>query len=157
MSKNKKKIPSSQRISKRELVQKIISVFNENPDKTFNYKQVSSVLNIKSEMQRMFVGEIMQELNDEEFVVKISRGKYKLNPRAGYIEGTIERRGVKMYLVPDDEGEAIFIPERKTRHALSGDRVKVFLFARRRGQEPEGEVVEILKRSKDTFVGVLEV
>ena len=157
MSKNKKKIPSSQRISKKELVRKIISVFNENPEKMFNYRQVSSVLNIKSDMQRIFVGEIMQELSDEEFVVKVSRGKYKLNPRAGYIEGTIERRGVKMYLVPDDGGESIFIPERKTRHALSGDRVKVFLFARRRGQEPEGEVVEILKRSKDTFVGVLEV
>ena len=153
----KKKIPSNQRISKKELVQKIITVFNENPDKTFNYKQMSAVLNIKSDMQRMFVGEIMLELSDEDFIVKISRGKYKLNPRGGYIEGKIERRGVKMYLVPDDEGEAVFIPERKTMHALSGDRAKVFLFARRRGQEPEGEVVEILKRSKDTFVGVLDV
>lgn len=157
MSKKKKKIPSNQRISKKELVQKIITVFNDNPDKTFNYKQMSAVLNIQSDMQRMFVGEIMLELGDEEFLVKVSRGKYRLNPRGGYIEGIIERRGVKMYLIPDDEGEAIFIPERKTMQALSGDRAKVFLFARRRGQEPEGEVVEILKRSKDTFVGVLEV
>jgi len=153
----KKKVPANQRVSKKELVQKIISIFNENPDKTFNYKQMSAILNLKSDMQRMFVGEIMLELSDEEFVVKVSRGKYKLNPRIGYITGTIERRGVKMYLTPEDEGESIFIPERKTMNALSGDKAKVFLYARRSGQEPEGEVVEILKRSKDTFVGVLDV
>ncbi len=157
MAKNKKKIPGNQRISKKELVQKIINVFNDNPDKTFNYKQMSSVLNIKTDMQRMFVGEIMLELSDEEFVIKVSRGKYKLNPRMGYTTGTIQRRGVKMYLIPDDEGEAIFIPERKTMNALSGDTAKVFLYATKMGQEPEGEVVEILKRFKDTFVGVLDV
>ncbi len=158
MSRNKKKTPSSsQRISKRELAQRMIDVFNNNHDKTFNYKQMSSVLGIKSDSQRLLIGEIMLELCDEDFIIRVSRGKYKLNPRGGYITGTIERHGVKMYLLPDDEGEPIFIPERKTRHALSGDRAKVFLFAHRRGQEPEGEVIEILQRSKDTFVGVLDV
>ena len=152
-----KKYPTAQRISKKELAQRIISVFNENPGKTFNYKQMSAILGIKSDMQKMFVGEIMLELHDEEFIGKIARGKYKVTTLGGNISGTIERRGVKMYLIPDDGGEAVFIPERKTMHALSGDKVKAFLYARRRGQEREGEVVEILKRSKDTFVGVLDI
>jgi len=153
----KKKTPSNQRISKKDLAQRIISVFNENPDKIFNYKQMSAILGIKSDMQKMFVGEIMLELCDEEFLVKTSRGKYKLSALGGNLSGTIERRGVKMYLIPDDGGETVFIPERKTMHALSGDKVKAFLYARRRGQEREGEVVEIVKRSKDTFVGVLDI
>ncbi|NDV46685.1 ribonuclease R [Paludibacter sp. 221] len=157
MSRKKRKIPANLRISKKELVRKIINIFNDNSDKTFNYKQISSLLNVKAESQRVFVSEIMAELADEEFLTKISRGKYKLNPMGGYITGTIERRGVKMYLLPDEGGEAVFIPERKTNHALVNDRAKVFLYARRQGQEPEGEVVEITKRSKDTFVGVLDV
>jgi len=153
----KKKTPAAQRISKKELAQKMISIFSENPDKTFNYKQISSLLGIKSDMQKMLVGDIMLELCDEEFLVKIARGKYKLGALGGNICGTIEQRGVKTYLIPDDGSEAIFIPERKTMRAQSGDKAKVFLYARRRGQEPEGEVIEVLHRSKDTFVGVLDV
>ncbi len=157
MSKKKKKIPASQRLSRKEITQKVIAVFNDNQDKTFNYKQISAVLGVQSESQRMLIEEVMLTLLDEEFLVKVSRGKYKINPRGGYITGRIERRGVKSYLIPDDDGEPVFIPERKTRHALVNDRVKVFLYARRRGQEPEGEVVEVLERSRDTFVGTLDV
>ncbi len=80
-----------------------------------------------------------------------------MNSRGGYITGVIDRQGVKTYLIPDDGGEPVFIPERKTNHALLNDKVKVFLYARRKGQQPEGEVVEVIQRAQDTFVGILEV
>ncbi|MDD3078625.1 MAG: ribonuclease R [Paludibacter sp.] len=155
--KRRPKKNSSTRIRKSELVRNIINIFNENPEKTFDYKQISSVLNIKAESQRIFVNQLMYELLDEDFLVEISRGKFKVNSRGGYITGTINREGVKTYLLPDDGGEPVFIPERKTNHALLNDKVKVFLYARRKGQMPEGEVVEITHRAKDTFVGLLEV
>lgn len=157
MARKKKNRNSSTRINKKELVRNIINVFNENAEKTFNYKQMATLLNVKAESQRIFINQLMYELLEEEFLVEISRGKFKLNSRGGYIEGVIERQGVKTYLVPDDGGEHVFIPERKTNHAFLNDRVKVFLYARRKGQMPEGEVVEIVKRAKDTFVGILEV
>lgn len=156
MSKKNKKQQST-RVNKKELVRNIISLFNENPEKTFNYKQVSTFLNIKSESQRIFINQLLYDLLDEDFLVEISRGKFKVNSRGGHVEGVIERQGVKTYLNPDDGGELVFIPERKTNHALLNDRVKVFLYAHRRGQQPEGEVVEIIKRAQDTFVGILEV
>lgn len=157
MARKKKNRNSSTRINKKELVRNIINVFNENAEKTFNYKQMATVLDVKAESQRIFINQLMYELLEEEFLVEISRGKFKLNSRGGYIEGVIERQGVKTYLIPDDGGEPVFIPERKTNHAFLNDRVKVFLYARRKGQMPEGEVVEIVKRAKDTFVGILEV
>jgi len=156
MSKSKRSAQST-RVRKTELVRNIINVFNENTEKTFNYKQISTLLNIKSESQRVFVNQLLYELLDEDFLVEISRGKFKANSRGGYIEGTIERQGVKTYLIPDDGGDLVFIPERKTNHALLNDKVKVFLYAHRKGQQPEGEVVEIIKRAKDTFVGILDV
>ncbi len=73
------------------------------------------------------------------------------------IEGVIERRGVKTYLIPDNGGEAIFIPERKTNHAIADDRVVVSLFASRIGDRPEAEVIEIKSREHESFVGPLEV
>ena len=157
MSKKKRPSAPSTRIRKTELVQNIVNVFNENTEKTFNYKQISSLLNIKSESQRIFVNQLLYELLEEDFLAEISRGCFKVNSRGGYITGTIDRHGVKTYLTPDDGGEQVFIPERKTNHALLNDTVKVFLYARRKGQDPEGEVVEIVKRAKDTFVGILDV
>jgi ribonuclease R len=157
MAKKKQKSGSSTRVRKTELVRNIINIFNENAEKTFNYKQISTLMDIKSESQRVFINQLLYELLDEDFLVEISRGKFKVNSRGGYVEGVIERHGVKTYLLPDDGGELVFIPERKTNHALLKDRVKVFLYAHRKGQQPEGEVVEIIKRAQDTFVGVLEV
>ncbi len=157
MSKKKKPAAQSTRIRKSELVRNIINVFNENTEKTFNYKQISSLLNIKSESQRIFINQLLYELLEEDFLVEISRGMFKVNSRGGYITGKIERQGVKTFLMPDDGGELVFIPERKTNHALLHDVVKVFLYARRKGQQPEGEVVEIIKRAQDTFVGILDV
>ena len=156
MSKKKRPAPST-RIRKTELVRNIINIFNENLEKTFNYKQVSTMLNIKSESQRIFINQILYELLDEDFLVETSRGMFKVNSRNGYITGKIERHGVKTYLIPDDGGDLVFIPEQKTNHALLNDEVKVFLYAHRKGQQPEGEVVEIIKRAKDTFVGILDV
>ena len=40
---------------------------------------------------------------------------------------------------------------------MDGDKVKVQLFAKRKGAEPEGEVVEILESKERTFVGKLQV
>lgn len=157
MKKKKQKDSSSTRVRKSELVRNIINIFNEQPEVTFNYKQISSLLNIKSESQRIFINQLLYELLEEDFLVEISRGKFKVNSRGGYITGVIERQGVKTFLLPDDGGELVFIPERKTNHALLNDKVKVFLYARRKSQTPEGEVVEIIKRAKDTFVGILQV
>jgi len=155
---SKKRKPSqSTRVNKKEMMRNIINVFNENTDKTFNYKQIASLLDIKSESQRIFINQLLYELLEEYFLVEISRGKFKVNSRGGYIEGVIDRQGVKTFLIPDDGGEMVFIPERKTNHALLKDKVKVFLYASRKGQQPEGEVVEIIKRAHDTFVGILDV
>lgn len=157
MSKKRQKSSSSTRVNKKELMRNIINLFNENTDKTFNYKQIATLLDIRSESQRIFINQLLYELLDEDFLVQISTGKFKVNSRGGYITGVIERLGVKTYLLPDDGGELVFIPERKTNHALLKDEVKVFLYAHRKGTQPEGEVVEIVKRARDTFVGILDV
>ena len=40
---------------------------------------------------------------------------------------------------------------------MKNDTVKVLLYAARKNRQPEGEVVEIIKRSRETFVGVLSI
>lgn len=40
---------------------------------------------------------------------------------------------------------------------MNNDKVRIAFYAKRRGREAEGEVIEILERANDTFVGTLEV
>ncbi len=74
------------------------------------------------------------------------------------LEGRFERRSNgKNFFVPDDDGNIIYIPERNSKHAMNGDRVKIQLLAKRKRAETEGAVVDILERAQNRFVGVLEV
>lgn len=59
--------------------------------------------------------------------------------------------------MPDDGGNPIFVAERNSMSALSGDRVRVSFMARRRNHIKEAQVIAILKRAKDKFVGRLRV
>lgn len=157
MSRKSKKQGGSTRLRKSDLVRNIVNIFKDSPEVIFNYKQISKLLTVKSESQKVFVNQILYELHEEDYITEVSKGKFRLNSRGGFITGTITREGVKTFLMPDDGGELVFIPERKTNHALLNDKVKVFLYARRKGQMPEGEVVDITQRAKDTFVGIMDV
>lgn len=155
--KKQKRSSNSARKKHSNLVNRISAVFSDNPNKNFNYKQVANQLEIHSESDRAFVNETLYSMADNGFLVIVSRGKFKLGYKGGYVTGKFMREGVKSFVIPDDGGKPIFIPDKKTATAMLNDKVKVFLYAVRRNRGPEGEIVEIIKRVQDTFVGILEV
>jgi ribonuclease R len=61
------------------------------------------------------------------------------------------------FVQTEDIEEDVFVTAKNLRTALHGDKVKVWLFAKKKGARPEGEVVEILERWRTTFVGTVEV
>lgn len=88
-----------------------------------------------------------------------SRKSYLYEPKSKVMEGAFKRKAGKghNFFFPDDGSDPIRVAERNSGHALDGDRVRVQLLATRRGQEPEGEVIEITERSESTFVGVMSI
>lgn len=155
MGKNKKK-PSK----KSELKQLIQGLFFNNPKRTFNYKQVSSLLEVKKKTGRQQVQIFLNELFESGYLTEVAAGKYKLLSRGSTLTGVVDMTATgSAYVVPDEENEGgdIFIPRNNMNQALHGDHVKVFMHARRRNRQPEGEIIEILKRKRDTFVGVMQI
>ncbi|MBN2669189.1 MAG: ribonuclease R [Bacteroidales bacterium] len=144
--------------NKRQLEQEILQVFSQNSKLILNYRQVAKRLNVKGDALKQRVQEVMAELAHEEQLQEVSRGRFIYNAKEIFIVGTVDLTAKgSAYIVSDDLESDIFVSQRNLRHALNGDVVKVALYATRRGRQTEGEVVEIIERVKDTFVGTLEV
>jgi len=161
MSKGKKKKGRGKKegLSKKILTGKVIGVFTNNPDKVFNYKQIAKKVNADDEPSRALINAILIELRDLGSLVEIGRGKYKIVTQGGgYITGKVELtlRGTG-YIISDESDEDVFVTQSNLNHALSGDTVKVYLYAKKRGKQPEGEVVEIIQRANENIVGVIEI
>ena len=144
----------------------ILSIFTENPFKAYNYKQVGHLLGVKDKAGRDMVMKIIEGLVKEESLNEIRRGKYMLNPEKlqeltnikKYIIGNVDMmKTKKAYIISEEGGDDIYIATNNLGHALHGDKVKVFIFPKRKGHKPEGQIVEILERTKDTYVGIFEL
>jgi ribonuclease R len=154
----KDKTPNTEgRMRKADLKRSVTNLFNQEPNRSFNYKQVSHILGLTKTPLKQMATEILSELSDNGTLIEIERGKFRLNIRGGNITGTIDRTSRKTYLIPDDGGAPIFISERNLNRAMDKDYVKAFLYAGRKGRQPEAEVLEVVKRAKETFVGVLDI
>ncbi|MCK4922607.1 MAG: ribonuclease R [Bacteroidales bacterium] len=154
--KNRKK---NRTYSRNELINKCLGIFSNSPFKTFNYKQLSRILEIKTDPERQLVVKILRDLKQNDHLEEINPGKYKLKSRAGYAVGKIDiaQHGYG-FLVSDELEEDIMIPRNLLHTALDGDMVKVYIYPiRKRRGRPEGEVVQILERARDSFVGTIEI
>lgn len=140
-----------------ELMHDIVSLFNAEPNKLFNYKQVAHALGLKLSAQRQKVYEILSTMAQQEFLVEPTPGRFKKKDRGTRALGLFERRSNGKNQVITEEGEEIFVAERNSMHALDGDKVEVYVYARRRHADPEGEVTQIIERADRTFVGILSV
>ncbi|MDR0766764.1 MAG: ribonuclease R [Odoribacteraceae bacterium] len=134
------------------------SVFRENPTRYYNYKQLSRLLGIKDSNVKRQIIEMLAGMAREGILSEAPVGSFTLARRAVHVTGIIDltAKGTA-YLVSDEVKEDIFIPQVGLKHALNGDRVKVAVYASNKRRRPEGEVVEILERKRDTFVGIVQV
>lgn len=137
---------------------KIYKILSKDPNKSFNYKQIAAVLELNDTQSRNLIIKELKLLASQEKIEETERGKYRVIAKADYIEGKIDMTSRKTaYFVSPELEEDVFIPTNNLNKALDKDKVKVYIYNRRRGRKPEGEVVEILERNKTEFVGVIDI
>jgi ribonuclease R len=147
-----------QRLKKEALATAILDTFRNNPQTVYNYKQISKLIGLESREQKLQAADILSDLVCDDILVEPERGRYRYNNLGTVATGTFHRRSNgRNSFVPEEGGEPIRVAERNSRHAMEGDKVRVQLFARRKGAEPEAEVVEVLESKKSLFVGRLQI
>ena len=146
------------RINKNMLVDMLVGLFNHNEGRLFSPKEIFKELNLTSTSARTLCVHILDDMVFDGYIMEPEFRKYILANNISMLYGTFSRnRDGYNEFYPEDGSEPVLISERNSAHALTDDMVRVALFARRRGRGREGEVVEIVKRKHDTFVGELHV
>ena len=149
---------SSKAKGREALTNLVLGVFTNHPNQTFNYKQLSKRLGIKDVNTKRQILPVLEHLCAKDELVEVYPGKYKLKSRGGYMYGTVDMTQFGYAFIITEAGkEDVFVSRNNLNHALNGDYVKVYLYARRKGKRVEGEVVEIIERARSTFVGIVEL
>ena len=154
MSKGKGK----KRLSKKQIAEMLQTLFQQNPNDVFSFKQIFKALKFDTHPVKMMAVDLMEEMAWDDYLTKTSENSYRLNLKTQVQEGTfIRKANGKNSFQPDDGGTPVFVSERNSLFAMNGDRVKVTYMARREKHIKEAMVVEILSHKRDQAVGKLKV
>ncbi|MDE5961560.1 MAG: ribonuclease R, partial [Duncaniella sp.] len=140
------------------LMKKVNEFVAQQKNNTYNYKQVAHAIGATTTTQQRNIALLLVEMAFNGEIIEVSPGKYKSPQRGNDATGIFVRRSNgKNSVITDADGETIFVAERNSMRALNGDKVRVSIAAHRRGAEPEAEVVEIIEKKEQTFIGTLKV
>jgi ribonuclease R len=139
--------------------EKILKILSKNANKPFNYKQIAAILELDDTKSRNEIIKDLKILAAEKIIIEAEPGSYLVKAMSqDYYEGSIDMTSRKTaYFICDEFEEDVFIPTNNLNHALDKDKVRVYVYNRRRGKRPEGEVIEVLERAKTEFVGVIDI
>ena len=144
--KDKREKKAGKRMNKKQLAALLMDYFHEKGNESVSLKL------------KMLCMDILADLKEDDYITETEHHVYRLHQRGVEMTGRFVRKSNgKNSFIPDDGGDPIFIAERNSAHAMNNDRVRIAYYARRRGKTAEGEVLEVLERANDSFVGTLEV
>lgn len=157
MAKKKEK-KAGKRMKKRDLAAALINFFHTKPNDVLSLKYIFEQLRLTTHPLKMLCKDVLSELLLDDYIAEVEKGRYRLNTHGVEMVGTFQRKSNgKNSFISEEGGDPIFVAERNSAHAMNNDKVRIAFFAKRRGREAEGEVIEVLERANDTFVGTLEV
>ncbi len=160
MPKKRRSKSKGAKLSAFDLKIEVIRVFKKYPKMVFNPKQLARRLKISNSGDA--IKNALDQLVKEGKLTLLSDYQYKLldtNQKAFSSKihvGTVDmtRQG-SAYIVCQDLEQDVFVAAKYMHTALNGDKVKVRVWIPRGRRKPEGEIMEVVERSKDHFIGTL--
>ncbi|NUO01478.1 MAG: ribonuclease R, partial [Saprospiraceae bacterium] len=168
MTKHKKKSkPAREKLSAKDLKKEVLSLFRREPKKQLNPKQV--IQKLKIDTNKDAVAHALNQLAEANQLVALPDFRFQLN-RAAIQEQASSRRGAggnvrvgvvdmtrtgAAYIVSEGKEADVYVPAKSINTAMHGDRVEVRVWTPRGRSREEGEVVKVLERATEHFLGTL--
>jgi ribonuclease R len=149
MSKSKKAKPSKTPSTFARIKTIILSVFSDNPGKSYTIKQIARKAQVKKKDELKLVSNYVFELELQGQIKEVSEGAYTAVAAANALTGMVDHVSSRFaYVRVGQEQPDIYIKAKDLGSAIDGDTVAVNVFKTRHGEHPEGRVVEIVKRGR---------
>ena len=162
MTKKKKSTRKGEKLTARDLRREVFKVLKRQPKKRLNAKQIARILKIVNSKDA--IQHALEVLQKEGKITAMGHAKYRysktiaIRGEGELYEGKVDmiRSGAAYILIeqlPDD----IYVPAKLLKGAINGDIVQVAVFTPRGRRKPEGQVMKIIKRATENFVGTLQI
>ncbi|MBQ3408832.1 MAG: ribonuclease R [Clostridia bacterium] len=137
--------------------EKILSFIENESYVPMKAKEIADLMCVPKSSYSEFV-QILKELTEEYKICVNRKGKYSSIKNTKYKKGIIKinEKGFGFVKIEGDE-EEIYISGKNTNSALNEDEVVVEIIDEKdKANHSEGKIVKVLKRGKDTIVGIFE-
>jgi ribonuclease R len=157
---------TGKRLSVQQLQKAILALFQRHPKKRLNPKQIARKLNaennkdsVEHALEKLSADNLIKPLGDFKFMLKSPSSAHSNGPESGkadYCEGIVDMtRSGDAYITDTGTENDIHVSAKYMNTAMHGDRVQVRTWTPRGRRKPEGEVVKVLERFREHFIGTL--
>ncbi|SRR5579883_2241704 len=140
----------------------LLKLFNEHSGELFKTNEVSKMVGIKSDSDRyQSLREELERLVRDGVIERATRRRYGIpKPELTEVEGELRIQPTGNGIVTPskdfDIGDTVLVRARNLATAMDGDFVRVHLFAAKKGERPQGEILAVLQKSAHKIVGTIE-
>jgi ribonuclease R len=155
----KEKKSKKEKEQKSALHKAVVRLLNDNPGKAFDFKQIARKVGAKNKLANKEIVDTIDDLIERNKIRLLANGSYASIFESDVITGIVDHVNPRFaYVVTGVEGQKdIYINARHMSGALHGDTVEVELLSKRTGENPDGRIVEVVKRARTRYVGRVEL
>ena len=157
----KRKFKKPKKLTQQQLQKNIYYLLSKNPKKRFHPRQIAKKLGINNSPDS--INDALKALardgkitnqGDYKFQMKNRRSFGNRGTAIGRVDST--RTGAAYIEIENREND-IFVAPQNVATAMNGDLVEIKYWIPKGRRKPEGEVVRVIERAADSFVGTLHI
>ena len=134
--------------------EEILGIFRS-ANAPLDLRALSKSLKVATEAQAVLSRRLNAMQRDGQLVSDDS-GLFSLASETGFVAGRVSsHRDGFGFVIPDEPGEDLFLPEKEMQKVLHGDRVLAKIVGVDRRGRPEGTIVEVVSRANTHIIGRL--
>ncbi len=158
MSKKKKLKDKSGKDTRSQIESALLALLDQSQGKAYSLKQIVKKLSLKKKDDIKMLGHLIDDHLETERIQETKDGSYKSNRAEEEITGVVDHVSSRFAYVKIGKDEPdIFIKGSDLGSAVDGDTVQIVIFPTRHGEHREGKVTKVIHRSRNRFVGKVEL